>query len=401
MNRALPLTLVLLSALTLPATVRAQDSNFVPVPTGDSQAPPGWSFTPTLVVGTGYDDNVLLRGNGDSTPGDVVNVVNPRGALDYNGARGQLSATYDGAVLLYRNFNELNTVDQHGSFYGRRLISRHVALFVRDSAADVPTTELQEFVGVPFVLTGSKLEDLRSGIEASFTKRTSMVVSYDFQWVDFDRTAPGSQSLFGGHSHGATITLKHLVSERLALTGDYDFQHAILSDINQIFDVQNAWAGFEYHVTELTRVFAQAGVSHLDVTQFNESRTGPAWHAGIDRTFRRAGLDLTYSRSYVPIYGFGGTMQNEEVTGRLQLPIGRRVYTTSALSFRRDDPLTAGTLPLRSWWTEGTIGYALSPRLRVEMFYAGTHQTVDVPGGLLDRNRAGIQIIAAKPMRIR
>jgi hypothetical protein len=401
MKRALPLTLVLLSALTLPATVRAQDSNFVPVPSADSQAPPGWSFTPTLAVGTGYDDNVLLRGNGDSTPGDVINVVNPRGTLDYNGARGQLSATYDGSMLLYRNFNDLNSLDQHGSFFGRRLISRHVALFVRDSAADVPTTELQEFVGVPFVLTGSKLEDLRGGVEASFTKRTSMVVSYDFQWVDFDRTAPGAGSLFGGHSHGATITLKHLVSERLAVTGDYDVQHAILADINQIFDVQNAWAGFEYRVTDLTRVFAQAGVSHLDVTQFGESRTGPAWHVGVDRTFRKAGLDLTYSRSYVPIYGFGGTMQNEEVTGRLQLPLGRRVYTTSALSFRRDDPLTAGMLPLQSWWVEGTIGYALSPRLRFEVFYAGTRQTVDIPGGLLDRNRAGIQFIAAKPMRIR
>ena len=63
----------------------------------------------------------------------------------------------------------------------------HVALFARNSAADVPTTELQEFVGVPFVRTGSRIDDLRGGVEAAFTKRTSMVVSYDFQWVDFDR----------------------------------------------------------------------------------------------------------------------------------------------------------------------------------------------------------------------
>jgi hypothetical protein len=401
MNRALPLSLVLVAALALPATVHAQDSNFVPIAASDSQAAPGWTFTPTMVVGTGYDDNVLVRGNGDATPGDTISVVNPRAALDFNGARGQMSATYDGSGLLYRDFNDLNSLDQRAAFSGRRLVSRHVALFLRDSAADVPTTELQALVGVPFVRIGSKLEDLKSGIEASFTKRTSLTVSYNFQWVDFEQTGPQSVSLLGGHSNGATLNLKHRVSERLTLTGDYDYQHAILADVNQTFDVQNAAAGFEYQLTELTHIFIAAGVSHLDATQFGTSSTGPAWRAGVVRTIRRAGIDLLYSRSYVPVFGFGGTMQNEEVAGRLQLPLARRLYATSALSYRRDDPLTIGVLPLRSWWVEGSVGYAFTPRLRFEVFYAGTHQTVDVPGGMLDRNRAGIQIIAAKPMRIR
>jgi hypothetical protein len=402
MNRVLVSTLVL-AALLRPVAAGAQESNFVPVAMADEQAPAGWSFLPTLAIGTAYDDNVLVRGNGDSTPSDMVSVINPRGRLDFNGARGQLSASYDGAFALYRDFNQLNSYDQHSSFFGRRLITPHLALFVRNSAAAVPTTELETLVGVPFVRTGSRVDDLRTGFEAAFSKRTTMVVSYDFQYVDFDHSAPGTASLFGGHSNGATMTLKHLLTGRLALTGDYDIQHAVLQDIAASFDVQNAWAGAEYRISDLTRVFAAAGVSRLGVTQFSESRTGPAWRAGLTRSFRRAGVDILFSRSFVPSYGFGGTMQNEDLTGRLQLPVGRRVYTTTALSYRRDDPLTTldGNLPLRSYWVEGTIGFAASRTVRFEIFYAGTRQTIDRPGGELDRNRVGIQIVTAKPMRIR
>ena len=137
------------------------------------------------------------------------------------------------------------------------------------------------------------------------------------------------------------------------------------------------------------------------MTQFSQDRTGPAWRLGLIRKVGRAGADVLYTRSFVPSYGFGGTMQNQEVTARLQLPLGRRVYTTSMLSWRRDDPLTVAQLPLRSYWIEGSIGYAVTPWVRFEAFYAGTYQTIDRPGGALDRNRVGLQIMTAKPVRIR
>jgi hypothetical protein len=94
-------------------------------------------------------------------------------------------------------------------------------------------------------------------------------------------------------------------------------------------------------------------------------------------------------------------MQNEEATARMQLPLTRRVYMTSTLSWRRDDPLAFGYLPLRTYWIEGSLGYAATPRVRFEAFYAGTHQTIDQPGGVLDDNRIGFQIITSKPLRIR
>src|SRR5439155_22685185 len=270
-----------------------------------------------------WDDNVLIRGNGDTAPGDFLNVVNPRGTLDFNGRHGQLSASYDGAFLLYRDLNSLNSYDQHGWFYARRLLTPHVGLFVRNTAASVPTTELAQFIGVPFVRTGSRLDDLRSGIEIAFTKRTSMVASYDFEYVDFDHSQPGAESLRGGHSNGASLNLRHQMSERATLTADVGMQHAIVGTIGQTFDIQNAWFGGEYKVSDLTHVFASAGVSHLAATEVSEDRTGPAWRLGLVRQLRDAGIDLLYTRSFVPSYGFGGTMQNEELRAQLRLPLAR------------------------------------------------------------------------------
>lgn len=401
MPRLLTLVVGSLTAAALwAAPAAAQESNFVPDAALSVPALPGWSFTPSLTYGGAWDDNVLIRGNGDATPADFVNVVNPRATLDLNGRRGQLTATYNGAFLLYRDLNSLNSYDQRLSFDGRRFLTPRVSVFVRNSAADVPTTELSEFIAVPFVRTGSRIDDLRTGIEAALTKRTSVVASYDFEWVKFDQTQPDTATLLGGHSHGATVTLKHALTARAALTATYDVQHAIIGSAGQTFDVQNTWAGGDYKVTDVTHVFAEAGVSRLAATEISPARTGPAWRAGVIRQVRAAAVDLLYTRSFVPSYGFGGTMQNEEATGRFSVPFSRRVYSTSAVSWRRNDPLTPGELPLQSYWVEGTLGFAATRWVHLELFYSGTRQTIEQAGGTFDRNRVGFQITTVKPMRV-
>jgi hypothetical protein len=390
----------LIAVVLCPAAASGQESNLISDASANLQAPPGWSFTPSFTYAGGWDDNVIIRGKGDATAADFVNVINPRAELDLNGRRGQISAFYDGAFLTYRELGQLNSYDQHASFFGRRRLSSHVALFVRNIAAAVPTTELSEFIAVPFLRTGSRLDELTTGVEAAFTKRTSIVASYAFQWVDFDHSRPGSEALLGGHSHGGTLTVKHRLSERLTLTGDYELHHALIGAGEQAFDVQNMWAGGDYRLSEFTHAFAEGGISRLAVTEFAASRTGPAWRVGLTRQLRAANLDFLYSRSFVPSYGFGGTMQNEEATGRVRVPVTRRVYATSALSWRRNDPLTGDELPLRSYWIEGTFGYAATPWVHIEAFYSGTHQTIDRPGGILDRNRIGFQVTTAKPVRV-
>jgi hypothetical protein len=382
-----------------PGAARAQDSNFAPVP-AQAQAAPGWTFSPGMAVGTSWDDNVLVRGEGNETPNDVLNVLSPRAALDFNGRRSQFSATYDGSFLLYRELDQLNSYDQRSSVMARHLVTKHAALVVRNTAAFVPTTELAEFVAVPFVRTGSRLEDLQTGLEAGLTKFTTLALSYNFQVVDFDQSSPAASRLQGGYSHGASVDVRHLLNARLSLTADYQFQHAALRR-DQTFDIHNGWVGVDYKLSELTHIYGAGGLSRLGVTEFGTERTGPAWRAGLVHGIRTATVDVHYSRSFVPSYGFGGTMQNEEATARLRTPIGRRVSASTAFSLRRDDPLTFGEVPLRSYWVEGTLGYAATPWVRIEGYFAGTHQTITRPGGELDRNRAGIQVVTGRPVRIR
>ena len=379
----------------------AQESNLAPVSAAGAQTPAGWSFTPSLTYAGGWDDNVLVRGNGDSLTKSFLNVINPRGSLDLNGRLTQLSVAYDGAFVLYPQLGSLNSYDQHASISGRRRVSPHVSVFVNNTAAAVPTTELAQFIGVPFVRTGSRLDDLRTGVEAAFSKRTSMVASYDFQWVQFDQGQQVFDALRGGHSHGGTLSIKHARTDHFSLTADYDFQHATIGAAAQAFDVQNVSAGGDYKLSDQTRLFASAGVSRLGVTETSEVRMGPAWRVGLRHAFRSAFVDVLYSRSFIPSYGFGGTMQNEEAATRFRVPLSRRTYTTGGVSWRRNDPLASGDLPLRSYWVEGNLGYSATPWVHLELFYAGTRQTIDRPGGIVDRNRIGFQITTAKPVRMK
>jgi hypothetical protein len=344
---------------------------------------------------------VLIRGKGDTTPADFLNVVNPRGTIDYNGRRAQISGTYDGAFLLYRDLGSLDSYDQHGWIYARQMLTRHVGLFVRNSIASVPTTELAQLVAIPFVRTGSRIDETRGGVEIAFTKRTSLAAGYDFEWVDFDHSQPGAESLLGGHSHGASVDLRHVLNARLTFLVDYSIQHALVNTVDQTFDVQNGSVGVEYKLSDLTRVFATGGISQLTTSAIAPGRTGPAWRLGLSRHFRTADVDLDYTRSFVPSYGFGGTMQNEEAGARVRLPLARRVYTSGGVSWRRNDPLVDVEPPLRSVWIEAVFGYAMTPLVHVEAFYGGTHQVIDRPGGVIDRNRFGFQVITAKPLRIR
>jgi hypothetical protein len=113
---------------------------------------------------------------------------------------------------------------------------------------------------------------------------------------------------------------------------------------------------------------------------------------------------VSYSQSFVPSYSFGGTFQNQELNGHVTLPVARRVYVTSTLAWRSNQPVTpigVGALDLRSLWYEATVGYALRPWARIEGLYLLEHQMINQPGGLLNRNRLGVQVITSTPLRVR
>jgi hypothetical protein len=385
----------------------AQTSNYVSSATDTTQPRSGgWTFTPALGFASSWDDNVLMKANGDEPVGAYVNALNPRFTADYNGRRTQVNASYDGSFLMYHDFNSLNSYDQRAFFSARHLVNRRVTLFASNSAAFVPTTELVAFVGVPFVRTGSQIEDAHAGVDIALSKHSSMTASYNFQWVSFNSTAEFANVLRGGHNQGATLGWKRAVSDSLSLTADYEFQRATVTERvagNPVgdFNIHNGWVGVEARLSPTLHAFAAGGIARVGVSAFGPPKTGPAWRSGLTYQRRKTGVDLSYSRSFVPSYSFGGTIQNEDLTTRLRQVFSRRLSGQASFSWRSNQALTPNEPDLRSLWLEGTLGYNVQNWLRVEGFFVRSRQSIDRPGGLLDRNRVGFQIVTSNPVRIR
>jgi hypothetical protein len=117
-----------------------------------------------------------------------------------------------------------------------------------------------------------------------------------------------------------------------------------------------------------------------------------------------ASVHIGYLRSYLPSFGFGGTNSNQELGVGFRTPLfhSQHFYTDHSLVFRDDTPLTTTfeQLPLRSLLTYAIVGWEPQAWFRIEAFYARSQQTTLRPGGQVDRNRVGLQIVTSKPMRM-
>ena len=362
--------------------------------------PPGWSLTPAMGVSQTWDDNVTLKGPGDNPVSDVINVVNPRAELNYNGPRGQLAARYDGAFLLYRSSTTLNSYEQHGSLAAKRKLSTRTALFINGGASVAPTTELLQLTAVPYVRAGARTEDARVGIESALSKRLSIVADVHGQEVVFDDKAPFANLLLGGTSFGAGLVLRERLSEQTTLTADYDGLRANIGERHDIFVVQNATAGLERQLTRTTRIFAAAGVARLDAPAFGPPKTGPSYRFGLARDLRSSVVEFLLYRSFVPSWSFGGTTQNEEATVKLRVPCRagctRSRWCRGGMTIRSSPSRRrCGRSGFRPrWGTRAVVG--ANRRL-----LPGYRQTVVSPDELLTHNQIGFQVIASKPVRLR
>ncbi len=380
---------------TLPALAQTADPRVA-----EARQPVGWSLTPRVTTSMAWDDNVLIQGAGDALASDLHTTVTPGASLDFVGRRGAFSAGYNGAVQLYRDFTALNTYDQSMHVSARRRLSSHLLLFGQQSFSRLRTTALPALAGVPFLRLGARIADVRGGVEGALSKRLSYTASYNFQWIAFDKDPVRGVSLLGGHANGAAASAKYQLSSHTTLTAEYDLQRASITTGGR-FTVQNSWAGADVRLDEHSHIYGAFGIARLGAADLGTGKTSPAWKAGYGRRFESAAIDASYARSFVPSYGGGGTLANEEVAANVHVPLGRRAYTQGTFSWRRNEPLVDGIQPLTSIWVGGVAGYAVRPWLRVEGFYGRTQQNIDRPGGRLNRNRLGIQVVTATPVRIR
>lgn len=373
------------------------------IPSSGADAQPqaaGWRVTPSLASGAGWDDNVLIQGTGDDPSGDRTMLLRPGAAIDYRGRVTQLSASYSGAFQHYNTFESLTNYGQSQQISLRRRLSPRKTLFLDQSYSSQPTTAFSGIIGVPFLRIGSRVFDLRGGGEIAFTKRTSLSGAYLFERIGFDAEPTAGRALIGGRSHGGTAELRHRLTPRATLTATYDLQRAGLVTGGH-FAVQNAWAGGEYALSDTMRVQGAFGRSFLDASEPDQGTSAPAARIAFSRRVRSAWMEASYSRSFLPTYGLGGTLSNEEFTVRAIAPITRRIYAYGVWTWRDNASLLSTDPSLRSTWLAGAIGFALQPWLHLEGVYNGQRQTNDRPGGRLRRNQLGFQIVTTKPLRIR
>src|SRR5256885_10196296 len=143
-------------------------------------------------------------------------------------------------------------------------MSKRNTFYFSASAQQSATTELLQFIGVPYIRVGSFSDDVSGGVETTISKRLSVVTSGHFQQVRFDDNKFASL-LFGGYSVGGGVGLRERLNARTTLTADYDFQHATIGSQEDMFDVQNGTVGLDHQLTERMHVFAAGGFSRLDV----------------------------------------------------------------------------------------------------------------------------------------
>ena len=125
-------TLVATCALFAGSPARAQ----APDVQADPETPTtGWSVTPSLGYGGTWDDNVLMKGRGDSPLSDYQNAINPSAAVTYRGRRNQLSGDYSGTFFLYHDLYTLNSYAQRASGMASHRLTQHVTTFARGSWA--------------------------------------------------------------------------------------------------------------------------------------------------------------------------------------------------------------------------------------------------------------------------
>lgn len=431
---ALPATCLLgLALISAPATAQQR------APVVDPNTPPGWVVTPTIAVGQTFDSNVSLNPHGTGIIDDYLTAVSPSLGLGYRGRRTDFEALYLGSYDFYREVSQFDAANQRANIELKQRLSRRLNLFARDNLAITPTTEDLATGVAPVVLRRrtTRFNDFRGGVETVFSSKTTLSTAYTSQWITFARDEEVAPLLRGGHSHGAEVTLRRALTPHVALSGDYTYQRAIVNNGGDQFDVQNAGATLDVELSRSFSAFAEGGYAWLSPGREQPRHDAPTFRVGLGWQHPRANWDVQYGRAFLPSFGFGGSVQNEELAGTLRVPFNPRVTLTARASVRENDPLrNAGVVPpptvieglgvplsgtsanlplvaptelppsgldtsLRSISAQTSLVFLATRWLRLEIYGSHSFQDSQVAGGQISRTRAGVQVSTSRSMRVR
>lgn len=402
MKRHAILTAALSLALAAAAGAQETFSSAAPAPA----LRPGWVFTPSLGVSETYDDNITLFGNLEPTNNnDLVSSVGPDGTLTYYGRHTRLSAGYGASFLNYRTFSVFDRWNQRGRAELRRQQNAHLEWFVHGDGQAVPSTDVLEYNGVPFVHTGAVSFNARGGVDYQLDARNTVTSTLQYQHVTFDAPSDVYRSYLRGGWAGASInTYRRRLDDRLSIGGDYRFERSRVRFDIDTADVQTIEGAVDYRLSSSWNFSGAAGVAILTANLAAAGRSAPAFRASLEQSERGRHFRVGYLQGILPSFGLGGSKNTKELSVGFFTPLfnSRRFYTDNAAVYRDNTPVLTSLDPLelRSLRTYSTFGWMAQRWVRIEGFYTHLSQSSLVAGGRLDRNRIGFQIVTSKPMRI-
>ncbi len=363
---------------------------------------PGWTLTPAIALASGWDSNVSMVGVDEQATTGSMGVISPSIEAEYLAKKHWFGVGYTGSFALYYQLEGLNTFDQYLRMDTRHLLSKRVTLHLHDSFAAVPTTDAIMLSDLPFVRTGSRMNDAGASLSVALDAHTKATANYGFTWVAFDERSPYAGLLRGGTAHAFGGGVQRQMGPRWSLGGSASYERSLMARLGQGVGIIQGFGTASYEATRTLSLSASFGIAHVGATSRNTARTGPAWNVSAVKRFPRATLSGAWSRSFVPAFGLGGSIQNEQIDVVLAMPVAsNRLYWQAGLSWRRHDPLLAEELTRHALWLQTFVGYAVHRRVRLEAFYARSQQDSLRPGGKVHRDRVGVQVVTSRPMRIK
>ena len=314
---------VLIGASLCAGAAEAQATMPAPPP---PSAPPGWLVTPSVGVAELWDDNVALTSEAVGTQGDYVTAVSPGVVLGYRGRRTTLGVDYNGTYEFHRALTQFDTVDHRARGQFQQRLSERVNLFARDSFTRSPTTEiLAPSTGlVVLQRRTTRFNDFRGGLEITPTARAprsrAPTPRNGSSWRGRAGGAAAAGWPLGRRRHRDRTEGRHPgVGGRHDTTAPGRWSRTAESS----FDVQNALATVEVALSPSFTFLGGAGYSWQRAGVGRDTEGAPAYEAHLSYLRDRVNWEAAYIRSFLPSFGFGGTVQNEELSGTLRSPIGR------------------------------------------------------------------------------
>ena len=413
---------------TLAAQSGPQPSLSGPQPSLEERRYAGWVFTPSIAVGGGWDDNVLLANRANDPPSDYTSPISPSASLDFTGKRTRFSTAYGGAVTLYRSVDELNSFEHSLRAALHQRLTPKLSIVVEETFAKSPTTDAIELVGIPFYRVGSRTNTLGGGLDAALSKYTTLSARYSLRNVAFEEDTFTQRGLLGGHAHEASASISRALSTRLTLSGDYSYLRGTEGQATRVtplsangtFEIQSGGAAAIYRVTEFVSLTGGVGIARMSGTEelastvsqptsdgsftsatpsLTSSEIGPTFQGGISWRGEHHLASLTYQRSFIPSFGFGGTFQNEELRATLRSSLSRWLQWSGGVAVSDNDPLEPGDPTLRAVSAQTSLGWIVGRRLRFDVFGQHVSQDSGLAGGRVLRTRAGVQATVSQTVR--